>query len=151
VHETGHLSASRQFNCKSLLEFCIMRCNAQAYFLYLYIYLQFYGKLYMYSVYNQRSSLCLFRFRRCFCGMISLFLGWTPTKCSSSILFKWSGAGWTRAKMAAKSTNSWWIDSPPCSPKKPRGKCYFWMKLTTWSSSMCSFGGMVAWGNCSLK
>ena len=80
-----------------------------------------------------------------------LFEGLVTTKCSSRVFFNRSVAGFTLLKVSAKLTKSWWMDSPPCSPKKPEGNFHFLIKGTTCSSSMCIFGGKVDVGKQRLK
>ena len=52
-------------------------------------------------------------------------------------------SGLTLHYVEASCSDSWWIDSPPCSPKKPSGKCNFLMNSTTCSPSMCNLGGKL--------
>ena len=86
-----------------------------------------------------------------FVGTISLFEGLVTMKCSSSIFFNLSVAGFTLLNVSAKLTKSWWIDSSPCWPKKPKGNVHFLVKGTTWSSNMSIFGRKVDVGKQHLK
>ena len=56
-------------------------------------------------------------------------------------------AGLTCENLEASRTNSLCMLSPPCSLKTPSGKRHFLINGVTGSSSMCIFGGKVAFGN----
>lgn len=81
-----------------------------------------------------------------FSGNLSKLWGHTWRKCSCMMACSRLEELGILTKFLLKLLKRAWIDSAPCSPKKPNPTPHCRKKGTTWSSNMWSLGVMVARG-----
>ena len=80
-------------------------------------------------------------------GRAARFWGSILIKCSLITEVMCCSLSCIEAKVLCRVLNLAWIDSAPCSPKRPNPACQFRAHSRVWSSRKCIFGVIEASGN----